>query len=370
MSSNPGGVNAWTGDDCAQFESAFADQFEVSHGLTLANGSLALEAALIGLNIGPGADVLVTPRSFVASTSCVVLRGGRPVFADIDRDSQNVTAETLEAARTPATRAAIVVHLAGWPCDMPAIMNWANEHDIKIIEDGSQAHGAMINGKSVGSFGHAAAFSFCQDKIMTTGGDGGMLVTKDEHVLKRAWSAREHGKSLDAIHRDDHPPGFRWLVESFGSNWRMTGPQAAIGLRQLSKLNDWRVRRSRNVSALRERLDGIASIRFPWPDDDMVHACYRAYCFVEPDQLASGWSRDRIMQAINDAGWPCQVGGCPEIYREKAVVDAGLAPNRPLPVAQELGETGLCFLVHPTIEDADMAAYANAVGDILESASA
>ena len=365
-----GRVNAWTGEDCAHFESAFAEEFHASHGLTLANGSLALEAALIGLEIGPGDDVLVTPRSFMASTSCVVLRGARPVFADIDRQSQNLSVETLEAARTPATRAVIVVHLAGWPCDMPAIMEWANTHDIKIIEDGSQAHGALINGKSVGSFGHAAAFSFCQDKIMTTGGDGGMMITNDEQVWKRAWSSREHGKSLDAVKRSDHPPGFRWLIESFGSNWRMTGPQAAIGLRQLTKLKKWHELRLRNTSMLRERLNGIACIRFPWPDEHMVHACYRAFCFVEPDHLAHGWSRDRIMQDINDAGWPCQVGGCPEIYREKAVVDAGFAPNAPLPAARELGETGLCFLVHPTIESNQMAAYADAVRDIIQTASA
>ena len=363
-------VNAWTGSDCADFEAAFARKFDVSHGLTLANGSLALEAALIACGIGEGDDVLVTPRSFMASVSCVMLRQARPVFADVDRDSQNLTAETLEAARTPRTRAAIVVHLAGWPCDMPAIMTWANEHGIKIIEDGSQAHGASIGGQSVGSFGHASAFSFCQDKIMSTGGDGGMMVTNDEAMWKRAWSAREHGKSWDTVHRDDHPPGFRWVVESLGSNWRMTGPQAAIGLRQLEKLDNWCLKRKQHTELLRRRLDGLSVVRFPWPGDDIDHACYRAYCFVETDHLADGWSRDRIMHEINQAGWPCQVGGCPEIYREKLITDAGLAPAERLPVAQELGETGLAFLVHHTIDDQTMQMAVDAIGTVLEQANA
>ncbi|MDG2095582.1 MAG: DegT/DnrJ/EryC1/StrS aminotransferase family protein [Phycisphaerales bacterium] len=362
-------VNAWTGSDCADFEAAFARKFDASHGLTLANGSLALEAALIACEVGEGDDVIVTPRSFMASVSCVMLRQARPVFADVDRDSQNLTVETLEAARTPRTRAAIVVHLAGWPCDMPAIMAWANEHDIKIIEDGSQAHGATIGGRSVGSYGHASAFSFCQDKIMTTGGDGGMMVTNDETMWKRAWSAREHGKSWDTVHRDDHPPGFRWVVESLGSNWRMTGPQAAIGLRQLSKLDDWCLTRRRHTDLLRDRLDGLSAIRFPWPDDDINHACYRAYCFVEPDHLADGWSRDRIMHEINQAGWPCQVGSCPEIYREKVIIDAGYAPAAALPVARELGETGLAFSVHPTIDPDTMKDGVDAIVTIIEQAS-
>jgi dTDP-4-amino-4,6-dideoxygalactose transaminase len=337
---------------------------------------LALEAALIALNIGPGADVLVTPRSFIASTTCVMQRGARPLFADVDRDSQNVTVSSLEAVRTPATAAVIVVHLAGWPCDMPAIMAWAGGHGIAVIEDAAQAHGAAINGQSVGSFGDIGVFSFCQDKIMSTGGDGGMLVTSDEAIWKRAWSAREHGKSWDAVHRSDHPSGFRWLVESVGSNWRMTGPQAAIGLRQLAKLDDWVERRGRNAAILRDRLATIESVRMPWPPDapgpqgEFRHAAYRAYAFVEPSGIKADWSRDRIMQEINEAGWPCHVGGCAEIYRERVIIDAGLSPETPLRVAQELGETSLAFLVHPTIDEATMIAYADAVALTLSRACA
>ncbi|MCH2132761.1 MAG: DegT/DnrJ/EryC1/StrS aminotransferase family protein [Phycisphaerales bacterium] len=362
-----GRVNAWTGDDCSRFEAAFAQRIGVDHALSMANGSLALEAALAGLGIGPGDDVLVTPRSFVASATCAVLRGARPVFADIDPDSQNVTAATLEAARTPATRAAVVVHLAGWPCDMPAIMTWAREHDIKVIEDCAQAHGASIAGHSVGAHGDVAAFSFCQDKIMSTGGDGGMLVTSDPALWRRAWSTREHGKSYDAVKRQDHPPGFRWFVESFGSNWRLTGPQAAIGLRQLAKLDDWNGKRTRNATILQDRLSAVDGIRCPWPGDDITHAWYRYYCFIEGDDQARSTRRDRIMQEINAAGWPCQVGGCPEIYLERSFVEAGFTPTAPLPVARQLAETSLAFLVHHTIDADTMNRYADAVAETISA---
>lgn len=363
-----GKVNAWTGNDCRRFEEEFAKYTGVSHALALANGTLALEAALAALDIKAGADVLVSPRSFVASASCVVARGGRPVFADVDRNSQCVTAATLEAARTPQTRAAIVVHLAGWPCDMPAIMQWAAKHDIKIIEDAAQAHGAAIDGQPVGSHGHAAAMSFCQDKIMSTGGDGGMLFANDADVYKIAWSNREHGKSWDAVHRDDHPPGFRWLIESFGSNWRMTGPQAAIGLCQLGKLDVWVARRTRNAMILHDHLSSLDGVRCPTPEAGLRHAWYRFYCFVEPDRLRDGWGRDRIMHEINAAGWPCQVGSCPEIYREPAFIEAGFAPADRLPVARELGETSLAMLVHHGIDEDTMKNYAATVAEIIRSA--
>ena len=148
----------------------------------------------------------------------------------------------------------------------------------------------------------------------------------------------------------------------------MTGPQAAIGLRQLDKLDDW-CRRKHHTDLLRKRLSEISAVRFPWPEDDVEHACYRAYCFVQPDRLADGWSRDRIMHEINQAGWPCQVGGCPEIYREKVVVEAGLAPSERLPVARELGETGLAFMVHHTIDDRTMRMAVDDIGGILEQAT-
>ena len=188
------------------------------------------------------------------------MRGATPVCADIDSVSQNLTAETISAAITPRTRAVVVVHLAGWPCDMDAIIALCRPRGIVVIEDCAQAHGARYKGRPVGSFGDAAAFSFCQDKIITTGGEGGMLLLDDTAAWEKAWAYKDHGKSYDALFQREHPPGFRWVHESFGSNWRMTEMQAVIGRLQLRKLADWSARRRQLAGWLADGLDGLPGL--------------------------------------------------------------------------------------------------------------
>ena len=346
-----GRVNYWTGEQARLFEQEYAAATGRRHGVAVANGTLALELALHAFGIGPGDDVITASRTYVASASCAVMRGARPVVADVDRDSQTVTAETLRAALTPQARALVVVHLAGWPCAMDEIMELAAERNLVVIEDCAQAHGATYKGRPVGSFGHAAAFSFCQDKIITTAGEGGMLVLDDEAAWKRAWAYKDIGRDYDAVYNRRHPPGFRWLTESFGSNWRLTEVQAAIGRIQLRKLADWVARRRRNAQRMAEGLGDIAALRIPKPPADVGHAYYKFYVFVRPELLAPGWHRDRIMAEINAQGVPCSVGSCSEIYLEKAFRDRGWGPERPLPVAGELGQTSLMFVVHPTLTD-------------------
>src|SRR6516225_3245903 len=194
-----GKVNQWTGNKVRAFERAFADLHEMPFAVALATGSLALEAVLRGCGVGPGDEVIVTPRSFIASASCVDLVGAKPVFADIDLDSEAITPATVRPLIGPRTKAIIVVHLNGRPADMPGFMELARRHGILIFEDCAQAHGALINGKLVGSFGHASAFSFCQDKIITTGGEGGMALFSDHVAWKRAWSYKDHGKDYAAV---------------------------------------------------------------------------------------------------------------------------------------------------------------------------
>ncbi len=364
-----GRVNYWTGDENARFERAWASYFGTKHAIALANGTLALDLALHVLGIGPGDDVLVTSRSYVASASCVAMCGARPLFADVDPETQNVTPATLEAVRTPQTRAVIVVHLAGWPCDMPAIMGFAKRHGLKVIEDCAQSHNATISIDGVprhaGTFGDVGCFSFCQDKIMTTGGEGGMFVTDDDQLWRKAWAFKDHGKSYDAVFNRTHPPGFRWLVDSIGTNWRLTEMQAAIGRLQLGKLPQWSAARRRNATIMREALGPFSFLRAPWPGHAVEHAAYKLYVFVRPERLAEDWTRDRIMAAINATGYPCFSGSCPEIYLEKAFVDRGEGPAERLPVARALGETSLMFLVHHTIDEAAMRAYASAVATVL-----
>jgi dTDP-4-amino-4,6-dideoxygalactose transaminase len=362
-----GKVNYWTGQEGRLFEKEFAQSVGSAHAICLANGTLALESALQALGIGPGDEVITTSRTFIASASSVVMRGAEPVCVDVDRESQNLTAETIRRALSLKTKAIIAVHLAGWPCDMDSIMDLAADYGLFVIEDCAQAQGAKYKGKSVGSIGHAAAFSFCQDKIMTTGGEGGMLTTNDPDLWQRAWSFKDHGKNYDAVYRRSHPPGFRWLHDSFGTNWRMTEMQSAMGRILLQKVPHWVERRRRHAAMLTSRLAGIPALRIPQPSPDFHHAYYKYYAFVRPDMLRADWGRDRIAQSIVEAGIPCQSGSCSEIYLEKAFDSSHR--RRRLPVARQLGETSLMFLVHPTLTDQHIAKTCEVVESVLQQAS-
>lgn len=364
-----GRVNYWTGSECQAFENEFASSLGRRYAIALANGTLALELALFAHGIGAGDEVIVPARTFIASASCVVMRGAVPVVADIDPVTQGLSADTIRKALTERTRAVIVVHLAGMPCDMVPIMALAEERNLLIIEDCAQAHGGRYRGRALGALGHCAAFSFCQDKIMTTGGEGGLFVTDDEAVWRRAWAYKDHGKSWVATHESVHPPGFRWLHESFGTNWRMTEMQAAIGRRQLAKLDQWIERRKRNASIMAASLKGVAGLRIPPTPDWAESAHYKFYAFLDLDRLGQGWDQNRIVQAIAAEGVPCYAGSCSEIYREKAFVDAGLSPEKRLPEAMLQGETSLMFLVHPTLCDSDMEDACKAVIKVMAVAA-
>ncbi len=364
-----GKVNYWTGTEGREFEKEFAAFAGCNHAIALANGTVALELALYALGIGAGDEVIVTPRTFIASSSCCVMRGAIPVLADVDPVSQNITAETIRPHITPRTKAIICVHLAGWPCDMDPIVELAREHGLKVIEDCAQAHGATYKGRPVGSLGDVAAFSFCQDKIMTTGGEGGMLTTNDESLWRKAWEFKDHGKSYDAVYNREHVPGFRWLHESFGTNWRLTEMQSAIGRVQLRKLPDWTLARQRHAAILTESFSHIPALRITPAPPEIGHAMYKYYVFIRPERLVSGWDRDRIMNAINAEGIPCFSGSCSEIYLEKVFIDAGYGPVERLPVAKELGETSLMFLVHPNLSEADMIDTCHAVEKVMKEAS-
>jgi len=373
-----GKINQWTGQEVKSFENEFAAFCGTRHAIALANGSIALDVALYALNIGSGDEVIVTPRTFVASGSCVALRGAKPVFADVHADSQNITAESIVKMITPRTRAIIAVHLAGWPCDMDSILEIAEKYHLKVIEDCAQSHGAIyysrrpglqsefdqrrtierdgvcLYPRPAGSMGDVAAFSFCQDKIMTTGGEGGMFLTNDDDVWKKAWAFKDHGKSFEAVYHMQHPTGFRWLHESFGTNGRLTEMQAAIGRLQLRKLPEWLKRRKRNADILSQAFVNLPGLRVTTPPENIKHAYYKYYVFLKPDMLKAEWNRERIIAAINAEGVPCFTGSCSEIYLEKAFDADGMRPEKRLQVAEKLGETAMMFLVHPTLSENDM----------------
>lgn len=366
-----GRVNYWTGAEAVEFEREFATAHGIEHAIAFANGTVTLEAALSALGVGPGCEVIVPPRTFIATASAVVMRGAVPVMADVDRVSQAITAETIQGALTGRTRAVIVVHLAGWPCDMDAILRVTNAAGVPVIEDCAQALGATYHGRPVGTMGAFGSFSFCQDKIMTTGGEGGMLVTARRDLWEHAWSLKDHGKSYAKTHdvEPGHGVAFRWLHDSFGTNWRMTEIQAVLGRRGMANLPAWLERRRRSARILDRALSDIPAIRATVPDESIGHAYYKYYAFVRPERLREGWSRDRVASAVVAEGVPCFTGACPEIYRELAFERAGLAPKRRLAVARELGETSLMLLVHPTLSDADVEDAAGAVRKVMAVAS-
>ncbi|MGI2027312.1 DegT/DnrJ/EryC1/StrS family aminotransferase [Endozoicomonas acroporae] len=363
-------VNYWTGTESREFEREFAEYCGTSYAIALANGTLALDLALHALKIGAGDEVVVTPRTFLASASSIVNAGAKPVFADVGHDSQNITAETIRAVLTERTKAIICVHLAGLPCDMDPIMDLAAEHSLYVLEDCAQAHGAKYKGRSVGSLGHIGAWSFCQDKIMTTGGEGGMVTTNDEALWKVMWSYKDHGKCYDAVYNTEHPQGFRWLHNSFGTNWRITEMQSVIGRIQLKRMPQWTRQRQANAAAINEVCRTFSALRVPEIPEGVEHGCYKHYVFVRPEQLKAAWDRDRIVDEIIASGVPCYQGSCSEVYLEKAFDNTDFQPKKRLPTARELGETSLMFLVHPTLTQAEIAKTCEVIQQVISEASA
>jgi dTDP-4-amino-4,6-dideoxygalactose transaminase len=376
-------VNYWTGNETREFEKEFAAWCGTAHAVALANGTLALDVALKALGVGPGDEVVVTPRTFIASISCVVNAGAVPVFADVEADSGNLSASSIAAVLSPRTKAVVCVHLAGWPCDMDPIMLLSAERGFAVIEDCAQAHGARYKGRSVGSIGHVGAWSFCQDKIMTTGGEGGMVTTNEEALWRAMWSFKDHGKSYEAVYERQHPPGFRWLHESFGTNWRMLEMQAVIGRIQLKRMAEWTSVRQANAQKLATALTPFSGeggvVRLPrfacascpgrCGTAGCEHAQYKFYAYTRPENLGVGWSRDRIISEINEAGVPCFQGSCSEVYLEKAFDNTCWRPASRLPVAKDLGETSLMWLVHPTLTDTEIHKTAEVIAMVLTKAS-
>jgi dTDP-4-amino-4,6-dideoxygalactose transaminase len=362
-------VNYWTGQECREFEKEFAAWAGTQYAVALSNGTLALDVALKAVGVCVGHDVIVTPRTFLASASTVVTAGANPVFADVDLNSQNITAESIEKVLTPNTKAVIVVHLAGMPADMDPIMALAEKHGFAVIEDCAQAHGAKYKERSVGSIGHIGAWSFCQDKIMTTGGEGGMVTTNDKMLWSRMWSYKDHGKSFEAVYEREHPPGFRWVHESFGTNWRMLEVQAVIGRIQLRRMADWTKARQANAAMLDTVAAKFPLLRRVEVPADCEHAEYKHYFFVNTEQLAEGWSRDRIVDEVVARGVPCYQGSCSEVYLEKAFDNTPWRPAKRLPNAVALGETSIMMLVHPTLTAAEMVKSCEVLTEVLQLAS-
>ena len=345
-----GKVSQWTNPTVNKFEKKFADYIGCKYAVAVFNGTVALELCIKALGLKAGDEVIVTPRTFVASASCCAWYGITPIFVDVDKNSQNITLDNIKEAVTERTKAVMLIHLAGWPCELEEICNYCKKNGIYVIEDCAQAHGAKYKGKSVGAWGDINAWSFGQDKIITTGGEGGIVTTNNEKLYKIAWSIKDHGRGYDIVFNKVHKPGFRWLHERIGTNWRMLPIQAVIGIHALDKLDEWVQHRRYIANIYNNNLKDVNGIRLTIPDETKIyHSYYKYYFFIDIDLDSNKFSitRDEIIQKINDNNIFCQVGSCGEIYKENALKK--YAPNKELLNTKELFETSLLLKCDPTI---------------------
>ena len=362
-------VNYWTGDECRKFEKEFAAWSKSKYAIAVANGTLALDSSFKALKIGDGDEVIVTARTYIASVTSIVNAGATPIFADIDLNSQNIKFQSIRSKITKKTKAIVCVHLAGWPCEMDEIMNLAKKFNLYVVEDCSQAHGAKYKGKPVGSIGDIGCWSFCQDKIITTGGEGGMITTNNKSLWSLMWSYKDHGKSYEAVYEKKHPAGFRWVNESFGTNWRMTEIQGAIGRIQLKRISNWRFNRITNANKIWSAAKKCKGLRVPNIPDHIEHAAYKCYVFIRSKRLKNLFNRDKIIKEINKLGIPCNTGACSEVYLEKAFENTKFRPKERLINAKELGETSLMFLVHPTLTKNEINQTCDAIISVMKLAT-
>ena len=354
-----GRVNFWTGNECKKFEKEFSKYVENKYAVALSNGSVALELALKALRLKKGDEIIVSPRSFIISASCTLNLGLKPIFADID-DNGNMNIDEIKRAYNKNVKAIIVVHLNGMSCDLDPILKFAKKNKIFLIEDCAQAHGAIYKGRKVGSFGHISTWSFCQDKIISTGGEGGMISTNNKKLWLKIWSLKDHGKNYKSVFYKKHKIGFKWLHDDFGSNYRMTEMQAVIGREQLKSLGKQIKKRNLIASLYLNELkdyylkyDILKKPNFKCQTcplkqnlkkcNKCIHAFYRLNLFIDKNKI----KQNQLIQQLHKNKINCGVGSCPEIYREKIFKKLKLYPKKRLPNAKLLGETSIMFPINP-----------------------
>ncbi len=362
-------VNYLFGEEGTLFEKEFSKYTGINYSIALANGSVALTCAYLALGLKEGDEIITTPRTFIATSSSAVLLGLKPVFADVDINSGCICPKSIESLITNKTKAICVVHLGGWPAEMNKIKEIAEAFNLFLIEDCSQAHGAEINEKSVGNFSDIATWSFCQDKIISTGGEGGMITTSSKELKEKIWSFKDHGKNYLNYFSNNSSNEFKFIHDSFGTNFRLTEIQSSIGRIQLKRLNQMRSIRTKNAMILLDILKELKSLRVPLPKKNIRHAWYKFYFYIDKKYLKTSWSRNRIIQEINDSGYSAFSGSCSEIYKEKCFKNYGFFPKKVLKNAVILGETSIALLVHPTIDKNQIENYGIKVKEIIESAT-
>ncbi len=342
-------LNYWTGENCKKFEEEFSKLIKTKYSISLANGSVGLDIAIKSLNLKKNSEVIVTPRSYISSVTSVINQGLTPVFADIDLNSQNIEYETIIKKITKNTKAILVVHLGGMPANMTKIISFAKKNKIKIIEDCSQAHGAKINNKYVGTFGDISIWSFCNDKILNTLGEGGIIATKSFMIYKKLWALKDCGKNFSKFKKFKKKNKFKWVHDFEGTNLRMTEVQAAIGRYQLKKLTTWVNMRNYISKKIISICKNFKSIRTQIVPSKFLNSYYRCYIFLDYKHIKKGWTREKILQYLNTNGIYCDVGSCPEIYKEKFLSKQKHINLKSLKNANLIGKSSIAFKVFPNI---------------------
>lgn len=340
-------VNYWSGKTCKIFEEKFSKFHSLKYAVSVMNGSVALEVALKSIGLKKKDEVIVTSKSFIISASAVLNLGATPVFSDIQSESGNIDPEHIQKLITKKTKAIIVVHLAGWPCEMGKILNLSKKFKIKIIEDCSQAHGAKLDKKYVGSFGDLSIWSFCNDKIMTTGGEGGMIATNNKEYYKKANSYKDHGKNFEKIKNNKKKIGFQYVHDDLGTNYRMTSMQGALGIYQLGKLDNWVSKRFNFYKYMLSKLVNIDGIKLPNIPKNITHATYRMYIQLDFSKLKKNINIRQVIKMIRDEGTPCSTGACSEIYNELVFKKYFKGSFKRFKNAKLSDETSIAFFVNP-----------------------
>lgn len=331
------------GQRVREFEERFAAFCGTAEAVAVSSGTAALMIALAVHGLGPGDEVITTPFTFAATANAILFTGARPVFVDVRDDDFNVDPSLIEAKITPQTRAVLPVHLYGQPCDMTAIASIARKHGLLVVEDAAQAHGATVDGKTVGSFG-TGCFSFYATKNMTTG-EGGMITTNDSAIADKARRYRSHGESS------------RYVSESLGYNFRMTEVLAAIGLTQLSRLPERNERRRANAAYLTEHLRGVIT------PNEMPgrHHVYHQYTVRVPSPDDASAARDALKAKLAESGVQTSVYYPLPVYRQPLYANLGY--RDPLPVAERLSREVLSLPVHPALTPDDLKTIVDAVNE-------
>jgi len=355
-----GKVNYWTGKQNKNFEKQFQKYFNLKHAVTVANGTAALYLAVKVLNLKKNSEILVTPRSYFASASCILMNDCKPKFTDIDLATQNICVKTLEKNISNKTKAIICVHLNGYPCDMKEIMKIAKKNNIFVIEDCSQAHGAMIGNKHVGSFGDIGVWSFCQDKIISTGGEGGMISTKKTSFYKKIWSMKDQGRNIDKVGKFKNGK-FQYLHDYLGLNLRMTEVQAKLGSIQLSNLKKTIKKRNFNANLIIDFLKKYSDVFHIFKiKKNYKHAFYRLCLTLK----ISKKKINNLFNKCSEKKIEIFSGPCPEIYKEK-IFKKFLGKKFFLKNANYLSGRTISFLVDQTISEKKMKTFLKKLGFII-----